>query len=200
MIRVFPGEAGTGSPEGNASEQADRALQHSFKTLKRSRRYAAGLAAAVFFWHAPASAACSDGLWPLQREAAAFADPVTLPVVETGADLTVTPFRAFVLKMRPLADAGLPLPPGRPGAGDGTAGFVRLKIGEAGLYQVTAPEAVWLDVIVQGQAVSPEAFTPARDCPGVRKSVRFRLPAGNALLQVSRTQAVRLSLALTRIP
>ncbi|WP_205666195.1 hypothetical protein [Aquabacter cavernae] len=51
----------------------------------------------------------------------------------------------------------------------------------------------------QEQTLPPAAFTPAKDCPGVRKSVRFTLKSGPALLHISRAEATRLTLVLSRV-
>lgn len=121
-------------------------------------------------------------------------------MVKTGTSVPVPAFLAFALELRRRSEASLPALPSRPGDGAGMAGFVHFTIDIPGLYQITVPEAAWLDVIVDGAALAPEAFTPARDCPGVRKSIRFRLPAGDVILQISRASRAELPLVFARIP
>lgn len=143
-----------------------------------------------------ALAGCLDGPWPLEHEAAVMADSTQLDRVESGAKVALVREAAVTLALVPLASAPLPKRPAR-GDGTGSAGYLWLNVREAGLYQVTVPEAVWLDMVVEAAPLVAEAFMPARDCPGVRKSVRFRLPAGDALLQVSRTTSSSLPVVIT---
>ena len=140
-----------------------------------------------------AGTGCGGFAWSLDAERALLAAP------ETG-DTTAPPaFRR--LAMTPLAQAALPMPPERAPRepGSALAGATRVSVPEAGLYRVTLPAEGWIDVIQGGAYRRPEAFTGAKDCPGLRKSVRVRLDAGEAVIQVTGTTPVP-GLAFTREP
>lgn len=136
---------------------------------------------------------CEAFAWKLDAERALLAAP------EAGEKAAPPTFRA--LAMKPLPRANLPMPPERAPREPGTAlaGATRVSVPEAGLYRVTLPEEGWLDVIQNGAYRRPEAFTGAKECPGLRKSVRFRLDAGEAIIQVT-GQATMAGLAFTREP
>lgn len=144
----------------------------------------------------PAAAAeqgCAGFAWNLDAERALLAAPRTEP------EATVPVRRRLVLK--PLVEAALPKPPERaPRAPGSLAGATTVTIPEAGLYRVTLDAEAWLDVIQDGAYRRAEAFTGARGCPGIRKSVRFRLEGGRAVVQVSGTSADAIAVAVTREP
>lgn len=53
------------------------------------------------------------------------------------------------------------------------------------VWQITVSAPAWIDVVVDGAALAPVAFTGGHACPDVRKSLRHRIPQGQATLQVS---------------
>ena len=138
---------------------------------------------------------CAKFKWSVDRERSAFGTP-GLPVVDPGKPLPGI-MDAAIVKLKPVADAGFERPPGhRPK--DGTFGAL-LKtppIAVAGIYQITLSDDAWIDVIQDGKEVRSSAFSGQKDCPGVRKSVRFSLAAGQATVQISGAAAdsVRIDL------
>ena len=127
---------------------------------------------------------CARAAWPLDGARAALAAP-GVPELDSGASLHLPRAGAVALRLVPLPDAALPHAPTRP-PGEPLAGVLRLSVpGPARLWQVTISAPAWVDLFVGGRPLAPEAFTGVRACPGVRKSLRFRLPAGEALLEIT---------------
>ncbi|MDB5511605.1 MAG: hypothetical protein JWR08_1088, partial [Enterovirga sp.] len=131
--------------------------------------------------------------WELGEERvllSAAGGPAATPVALPGAAR---------LGLKPLADAALPKPPERAGRmPGGLAGQLTLSVPEAGLYRVTLSAEAWIDV-VQGDAYRPaEASSGVRNCPGIRKSVKFRLEPGAATVQVSGAGSEAVTVAVTR--
>ena len=70
------------------------------------------------------------------------------------------------------------------------------NIDKAGLYQVTLSDEAWLDVVQGDALVKSTGFSGQKDCPGVRKTVRFDLKQGPATLQISNSAAQTLDVAV----
>ena len=138
-----------------------------------------------------AESGCDKLAWNLDAERTLIASAST-------GDAKAAPPLARRLAMKPLAEAGLPKPPERtPREASALAGFATVSVPEAGLYRVTLDAEGWLDVVQAGAYRRADAFTGVRDCPGIRKSVKFRLDAGEATIQVTGT-APTIGLAVTR--
>jgi hypothetical protein len=56
---------------------------------------------------------------------------------------------------------------------------------QAELYYVTLSSEGWIDVVQNGAGIRTDAHTSAKECPGVRKSVRFPVGPFPIVLQVS---------------
>ncbi|HMO30773.1 hypothetical protein [Enterovirga sp.] len=137
-------------------------------------------------------AGCGRLAWNLDAERALLASD--------GTEQAAPPL-ARRLGLRPMAEAALPKPPERaPRAPQSFAAFTTVSIPEAGLYRVTLDSDGWLDVIQDGAYRGADAFTGARACPGLRKSVRFRLEPGEAIVQVNRDSGGAIGIAVTREP
>lgn len=140
-----------------------------------------------------AEVGCERLAWPLDTERALIA-------AATEAGDRSSPPLARRLVMRPLSEVALPKPPERaPRDAGAHAGLASVTVPEAGLYRVTLDAEGWLDVIQDGTYRRAEAFTGVRDCPGIRKSVRFRLDAGPVTIQVTGPGGA-IGLAVTREP
>lgn len=139
-----------------------------------------------------AEVGCERLAWNLDAERALMA-------AATEGDPGAVPPLARRLAARPLADAGLPRPPERaPREPDARAAHTTVSVAEAGLYRVTLDSDGWLDVVQDGVYRRAEAFTGVRGCPGIRKSVRFRLDAAPAIIQVTGASAPSVTVAVTR--
>ena len=137
---------------------------------------------------APDASGCAKFKWPIDRERSAFGTP-GLHAVEQGKPLPGIMDPAIVA-LQPVADVRFERPPSRKPK-DGTFGTV-LKtppLAVGGTYQITTSDDVWIDVIQDGRELKPTAFTGERDCPNVRKSVRFDFAAGQATVEISGSAA-----------
>lgn len=98
--------------------------------------------------------------------------------------------------LKATADLAYQVPPQR-SPGPGTHGAIlKTTIPKPGLYQVTLSDRAWIDVLQGGRAIPSSDFTEAPACPGLRKSVRFQLAAGPAVLELSGAPATAVTLIL----
>lgn len=154
---------------------------------------------------APVAAAegegCAAAAWPLTEDGARLND-APAPMANGGTLVLGAP-TAVLLDLMPPAEARLPFPPERSPAADTFAGYVTLQPPPAGgVLQVTVAQAAWIDLIRDGEALKPLAFTGVRACPLARKSVRFQVPAhaGPWVLQLSGASTRRLGVAVSVVP
>ena len=151
------------------------------------------VAATLFLAPAPGQAqgtsACAGFKWSIAREQSAFAAP-DLPVVDAGESLSGIGHAATVM-LKPQKETSFIKPPGRkPKVDPAFAAVLNLApVVSAGRYQVTLSDEAWIDVLQNGKEVRSSGFSGQPDCPGVRKSVRFALQPGPAMLQVSGSAA-----------
>ncbi len=140
--------------------------------------------------HAQDAPNCDTFKWSVARERAWFA--ATPTPVAAGARLPAMD-RGYLVSLVPDEAAGFASSPERapkPGAYGGV-----FEIAEAGTYEVTLSGEAWVDVVQAGARVKSVAFSGRKDCPDVRKSVKFDLAAGPATLQISNSDSDRLRLA-----
>jgi hypothetical protein len=144
---------------------------------------------------APAGAGAADGAcagfkWPVDREIAWMTGPVTdhAAIGREGG--------AVELHLADVAEAGFELPPERAPKSGTRGGLLRLEALPAGTYQVTLSDEAWIDMVQAGARVASIDFSGVKGCPGLRKSVRFRLAAGAATVQVSGASADRIRVAV----
>lgn len=166
-----------------------------------SRRTKLALAAAfALAWFCAAGAqaqeksACDQFKWSVARERGWFAQPAP---VASGAAIIAG--QGYAVALRPTDSAGFRLPPERapkPGAFGATLGVA--NIDAPGLYQITLSDEAWIDA-VQGEArLKSVGFSGQKDCPGVRKTVRFDLKAGALTIQISNAASAAIDLAIAR--
>lgn len=157
------------------------------------------LLAAAGTAHAQDASGCAKFKWPVDRERSAFGTP-GLQTVEPGKPLPGIMDPAIV-KLKPVAEANFEQPPGRkPKDGTFGAAFKTPPIAVGGTYQITISDEAWIDVIQNGHALHPSAFSGERDCPNVRKSLRFVLAPGQATVQVSGAAADSMKVDLLPPP
>jgi len=153
----------------------------------------------------PVSAAegegCAAAAWSFTEDGARLR--AARPARVDGGALALSEPTAVVVSLLPTAEARLPLPPERRPAADTFAGYVTLEVPPAGgVLQVTLAQAAWIDLIREGEALKPLAFTGVRNCPLARKSVRFLVPAGAGpwVLQLSGAPENSVALAVSLVP
>ena len=128
-------------------------------------------------------APCEQFTWAIKREQALFG-AADLQHVASGVTLESLPDHGIALELQPHASVPYVLPPGRqPKMADSSGGFVVVSnVPKAGQYQITASAEAWIDVIQNGKAAASTTHTGRRDCPHVRKSVRFDLQPGSVTI------------------
>ena len=142
-------------------------------------------------------AACDQFAWPIKREQALFASK-DLQHVASGTTLDSLPDRGVALELQPHDTVPYALAPGRlPKIANSSGGVVVISnVSKAGSYQVTASAEAWIDVIQDGKSLASTAHSGRRDCPDVRKSVRFDLQTGAVTIQVSGVESKLIKLAV----
>ncbi|MDX8479399.1 hypothetical protein RFN28_13045 [Mesorhizobium sp. VK24D] len=65
-----------------------------------------------------------------------------------------------------------------------------------GELQFSLSDEAWIDVVQDGHAVKSAGFSGVKTCPGIRKSVRFKLSAGPATVQLSGAKKADLKVAV----
>jgi hypothetical protein len=139
---------------------------------------------------------CEKFAWPLAREQAWFAAPDKQSLA-SGMVLDKLPNAAVIVTLDPTSRAKFALQPERAASADkygGTVAFPALD--RAGLYQVTVSDDAWVDVVQDGRYAKSVGSTGRRDCPGVRKSLRFHLVQAPFVVQVSAAAAETITLAV----
>jgi len=136
--------------------------------------------------HADDNASCAEFAWPLETEKAWFASS-DLRKVPNGETIPALADGAIELQLAELSTANLPKPPERaPKPPDLRAGFVSFTtLPKAGILQVTLTGEGWIDMIQNEAYLQAKEHTGKRDCPGLRKSVRFEVKQESLILQIS---------------
>jgi hypothetical protein len=147
-------------------------------------------------WAAEEPSGCDKFKWNIDRERAALTAPDRVKLT-SGAEVAALPSTGMTLGLSTPADAKLPTPPER-GPKEGTfAGFASFKSApKAGLYTISLSAGGWVDLVQDGHALKPKAFSGATDCDGIRKTMKYELGASPFVLQVSGTRENSISVAI----
>jgi hypothetical protein len=143
---------------------------------------------------------CNALAWPLDPERAAFSSD-KLESIGTGAARGPWKEQTFLLKLAPQESVGFAQPPGdrHPPKGKTFGGTVSFEApGHAERYYVTLSSEGWIDVVQHGAIIRSDAHTSAKECPGVRKSVRFPVGEFSTVLQVSGVPADTIKIGIRR--
>jgi hypothetical protein len=157
--------------------------------------------ALVLLATAPVTAAeepsgCDKFKWNIERERAALTAPNRTTLV-SGSELTVLPSSGMTLALSAPAEARLPSPPERAPREGTFAGFVSFKAPpKAGIYTISLSTGGWVDVVQNGHALKPLAFSGVTDCEGIRKTVKYEISATSFVLQVSGMKDNSVSIAI----
>jgi hypothetical protein len=159
------------------------------------------LIALVFLGTAPAWAAeepsgCDKFKWNIDHERAALTAPDRVKLA-SGGEVAALPSTGMTLALRPPGDAKLPTPPERAPKEGTFAGFASFKSApKAGLYTVSLSAGAWIDLVQDGHALKPKAFSGATDCDGSRKTMKYEIGASPFVLQISGTREDSISVAI----
>ncbi len=156
--------------------------------------------ALVLFAAAPARAeepsGCDKFKWNIDHERAALTAPDRVKLL-SGGELTALPATGMTLGLSAPAEAKLPTPPGRAPKEGTFAGFTSFKAApKAGIYTISLSAGGWVDVVQDGHALKPKAFSGATDCDGIRKTMKYEISASPFVLQVSGTRENSISIAI----
>lgn len=151
-------------------------------------------ASSVFAAEEPSG--CDKFKWDITHERAVLTAPDRTKV-SSGNEFVTLPTSGFTLDLVAPSDAKLPTPPER-ATKDGTfAGFTKVTAApQAGLYTISLSAAGWVDVVQDGHALKPNAFSGATDCDGIRKTMKYELAAKPFVLQISGTKENAISVAI----
>ena len=147
-------------------------------------------------WAAEEPSGCDKFKWNIDHERAALTAPDRVKLV-SGAELASLPATGLTLGLSAPADAKLPTPPERAPKEGTFAGFASFKNPpKAGIYTVSLSVGGWVDLVQDGHALKPKAFSGATDCDGIRKTMKFEIGASPFVLQISGTQNASVSVAV----
>jgi len=174
----------------------------SWLQLINPKWLSAGAALALIIFGAGARAddapGCKALAWPLDPERAAFASE-KLESVGTGAARGAWKEQTFQLKLAPQESVGYAQPPGdrHPPKGKSFGGTVSFDApAHAERYYVTLSSEGWIDIVQHDVTIRSDAHTSAKECPGVRKSVRFPVGEFPTVLQVSGAPADTIKIGI----
>ena len=134
---------------------------------------------------------CDAFKWPVAREQALFA---AAPAAQSGAALEVG--AAADLALVPVDTIDFAVPPERAPAAGTFGATASLAVPPEGELQISLSDEGWIDVVQDGRAAKSVAFSGVKTCPGIRKSVRFKLTPGAATIQLSGAKNPELKLAV----
>jgi hypothetical protein len=129
-------------------------------------------------------AGCDVGKWPLSAIQTKFSANA-LPAVASG-DFLPALGAPVAVNLSPQGEVAFPHAPARQGKADPAYGAI-VKVGSppAGIYQVSASNGTWVDLVENSDLVKPAGYERNKDCPGVDKSIRFKTNGGPLTVQLS---------------
>jgi hypothetical protein len=129
-------------------------------------------------------AGCDIGRWPLSAIQTKFSSNA-LPAVASG-DFLPALGAPVAVNLSPQSEVAFPHAPARQGKADPAYGAI-VKVGSppAGMYQVSASNGTWVDLVENNDLVKPAGYERNKDCPGVDKSIRFKTNGGPLTVQLS---------------
>jgi hypothetical protein len=147
-------------------------------------------------WAAEEPSGCDKFKWPIDRERAALTAPDRVKLA-SGGELAALPSTGMTLALRAPAEARLPTPPERAPKEGTFAGFASFKTApKAGIYTISLSAGGWIDLVQDGHALKPKAFSGATDCDGIRKTMKYEISASPFVLEISGTRENAISVAI----
>jgi hypothetical protein len=143
--------------------------------------------------HAEEASGCDKFKWSIARQQAALASAGKATVADGGALSVGTALR---VPLSPVEKIHFKQTPERAPAPATYAAVLTLAPPAAGVYTLSLSAGAWVDVFQDGAALHPLAFSGARDCPDIRKSLKFQFSAKPTVIQVSNAAAPEISLVV----
>jgi hypothetical protein len=147
--------------------------------------------------HAEDASGCSKFKWSVERERSWIAAGPA-PAAAT-ADIALGE-KAYRVSLAAGDAVKFVAPPERAPKPGTRAAVLNFTVAKAGAYDFGLSSEGWIDVVQNGATVKSSDFSGVKDCPGLRKSVRFPLVAGEATLQLSNVEAETIDVALAPAP
>lgn len=149
-----------------------------------------------------APSGCAAFKWPLDNERKAFEDKA-IESVASGAARGTFEAQAFSLALLPDTEVPFTLPPAKRKKDAETEHFGAIIAFsapvKAGTYQVTLSGEGWIDLIQDGKSLKSAAHSGVKDCPGLRKSVRFAVGEAPVVLQISGVPEASIKVAIASV-
>ncbi|SFO30671.1 hypothetical protein SAMN03159463_01577 [Mesorhizobium sp. NFR06] len=136
-------------------------------------------------------AGCDAFKWPVTREQSLFP---AAPAAQSGATLAVG--QAVDFSLAAVDTISFDVPPGRAPASGTFGAKASVLVPPEGELQFSLSDEAWIDVVQDGHVVKPAGFSGVKTCPGIRKSVRFKLAGGAAIIQLSGAKKADLKVAV----
>ena len=147
-------------------------------------------------WAAEEPSGCDKFKWNIDHERAALTAPDRIKLA-SGGDVAAVPSTGMTLALLAPAEAKLPTPPERAPKEGTFAGFANFKNApKPGVYTVSLSAGGWVDLVQDGHALKPKAFSGATDCDGIRKTMKYEISASPFVLQLTRVKDTSVSLAI----
>ena len=153
---------------------------------------------------APAGAAqaedvsgCAKFKWSVERERAWIAAGPT-PVAASG-EIAVGE-KAYRVSLAAGDAVKFAATPERAPKSGTRAGVLTFAVAKPGVYDVGLSGEGWIDIVQNGVTVRSSDFSGQKNCPGIRKSVRFSFAAGAATLQLSNISDDTIDVAIAPAP
>jgi hypothetical protein len=131
---------------------------------------------------------CTGFSFPVDTEIA-WMKAADSEAVEAGAKMPGLPAKAVTLKLKMTRDIALPAKSGRKrqaiGGATYSGWFEIANLPKSGMYQISLSLEAWIDAVQNGELVQSHSFSGRPACKAVRKSVRYELGAGPAIVQVA---------------
>jgi hypothetical protein len=127
-----------------------------------------------------ADAGCAAFRWPVTRELALFP---AAPAAQPGVSLAVG--EAAYMALVPVDTVGFTVPPERAPAAGTFGATASVAVPPDGELQISLSGEAWVDVIQDDHAMKSVGYSAVKTCAGIRKSIRFKLSAGPATIQLS---------------
>jgi hypothetical protein len=147
-------------------------------------------------WAAEEPSGCDKFKWPIERERAALTAPDRIKLA-SGGDVAALPSSGITLTLQTPAEAKLPTPPERSPKEGTFAGFANFKSApKPGVYTVSLSAGGWIDLVQDGHALKPKAFSGATDCDGIRKTMKYEISASPFVIEISGVKDNSVSVAI----
>jgi hypothetical protein len=135
---------------------------------------------------------CDAFKWSVARERGWFAEAKP---IAPGA--TIAAGQGYAVALAPNESVAFPVPPERALKPGGFGAILAVaNIDKAGAYEITLSDEARIDAVQGDALVKSTDFSGQKDCPGVRKSVRFDLKSGPLTIQLSTGPSAAINLAL----